>query len=213
MVIATVHEDPIRSGPHLNRSGLVRLVARPQLALLAISPAPQRTTKFSHHRPLFPLSSHYLSPPKDPKLPRLTLLYGDITTARVDALVNAWNRNFIPHWLLIPQGGAGALRRRAGSAPFREVRRAGLLPLGGLVKTGPGRLADVGCILHVAALHATWRSSARAIELSAAAIFRHAADHELDSLAIPLLGSGTGGVDPTDSFRILRDAWRAAPRQ
>ncbi len=146
-------------------------------------------------------------------MPRLTLLPGDITTARVDALVNAWNRNFIPHWLLIPQGVAGALRRRAGSAPFREVRRAGLLPLGGIVETGPGRLTDVGCILHVAALHATWRSSGRAIELSAAAIFRHAADREFDSLAIPLLGSGTGGVDPAASFRILHDAWRAAPRR
>ena len=144
-------------------------------------------------------------------LRRLTLVQGDITAAQVDVLVNAWNRNFIPYWLLIPQGVAGALRRRAGRVPFREVGRAGLLPLGGLVETSSGELSEVGAIFHVAALHAYWRSSERAVELAAAEVFRRAELRGVESLAIPLLGSGTGGVDPAASFRIIQKAWRDGP--
>lgn len=144
---------------------------------------------------------------------RLTLHCGDITDAHVEVLVNAWNRNFIPHWLLIPQGVAGALRRRAGSGPFKEVRRAGLLPLGGVAETGAGRLENVDRIFHVAALHAYWSSSPKAVELSAAEVFRKAEVSDVKSLAIPLLGAGTGGVDPGVSFRIICDAWRHCERR
>lgn len=144
---------------------------------------------------------------------RLTLHCGDITNAHVEVLVNAWNRNFIPYWLLIPQGVAGALRRHAGSGPFKEVRRAGLLPLGGVAETGAGRLENVDRIFHVAALHAYWSSSQKAVELSAAEVFRKAEVSDAKSLAIPLLGAGTGGVDPAVSFRIIRDAWRCCERR
>jgi O-acetyl-ADP-ribose deacetylase (regulator of RNase III) len=44
---------------------------------------------------------------------------GDLLDQRVDAIVNAWNRNIIPWWLLLPQGVSGAIKRRAGTAPFR----------------------------------------------------------------------------------------------
>ena len=145
-------------------------------------------------------------------MPRLLLLQGDITTARVDVLVNAWNRNVIPHWLLLPRGVAGALRRRAGPEPFREVRRAGLLPLGGVAETGAGRLEGVGRIFHAAALHAYWTASEKAITLAATEVFRRAADTGAQSLAIPLLGAGTGGVDPEASFEIIRDAWQQTPK-
>ena len=48
---------------------------------------------------------------------------GDLLDQNVDVIVNAWNRNIIPWWLLLPQGVSGAIKRRAGTAPFREVRR------------------------------------------------------------------------------------------
>ena len=48
---------------------------------------------------------------------------GDLLDQDADALVNAWNRNIIPWWLLLPQGVSGALKRRAGTAPFRELAR------------------------------------------------------------------------------------------
>jgi O-acetyl-ADP-ribose deacetylase (regulator of RNase III) len=42
---------------------------------------------------------------------------GDLLDHGVDAIVNAWNRNLIPWWLLLPHGVSGALKKRAGIAP------------------------------------------------------------------------------------------------
>src|ERR1051325_5052741 len=55
----------------------------------------------------------------------IVLVDGDLLNQSVDAIVNAWNRNLLPWWLLLPQGVSGAIKRRAGTAPFRELRRHG----------------------------------------------------------------------------------------
>ena len=83
------------------------------------------------------------------------IVHGDLLDQDVDVIVNAWNRNFIPWWLLLPQGVSKAIRRRAGTQPFREVARAGLLPVGGAVLTSAGRLPYRG-IIHVAGINAFW---------------------------------------------------------
>jgi len=83
---------------------------------------------------------------------------GDLLDQPVDAIVNAWNRNIIPWWLLIPQGVSGAIKRRAGRAPFREVARHGRIPLGQAVATSAGRL-PFKLIIHVAGINMLWRAS------------------------------------------------------
>ena len=45
--------------------------------------------------------------------------------------VNAWNRNLIPWWLLLPQGVSGAIKRRGGCERLRELSRKVVLLLGG----------------------------------------------------------------------------------
>jgi hypothetical protein len=65
---------------------------------------------------------------------------GDLLDQDVEVIVNAWNRNIIPWWLLLPQGVSGAIKRRAGYEPLRELARHGPIPLGGAVQTGAGRL-------------------------------------------------------------------------
>jgi hypothetical protein len=64
---------------------------------------------------------------------------GDLLDQDVEVIVNAWNRNLFPWWLLLPQGVSGTIKRRAGLAPFRELRRFGLLPLGGAVLTSAAK--------------------------------------------------------------------------
>lgn len=59
----------------------------------------------------------------------VTVVLGDLLDQDVDVLINAWNRNLIPWWLLIPQGVAGAIKRPAGTKPFRELARHGVLAL------------------------------------------------------------------------------------
>jgi len=34
----------------------------------------------------------------------ITVVEGDLLDQDVDVIVNAWNRNIIPWWLLLPQG-------------------------------------------------------------------------------------------------------------
>lgn len=58
---------------------------------------------------------------------QLHVVQGDLVDQDVDVIVNAWNRNVIPWWLLIPQGVSRAIKRRAGTTPFRQLRRVSTL--------------------------------------------------------------------------------------
>jgi O-acetyl-ADP-ribose deacetylase (regulator of RNase III) len=68
----------------------------------------------------------------------VTIVDGDLLDQDVDVIVNAWNRNIIPWWLLIPQGVSGAIKKRGGLQPFRELGRMGAIPLGHAVETSAG---------------------------------------------------------------------------
>ncbi|MDG3002638.1 macro domain-containing protein [Paludisphaera mucosa] len=132
----------------------------------------------------------------------LEIVEGDLLDQPVEAIVNSWNRNVIPWWLLLPQGVSGAIKRRAGLAPFRELARLGPIPLGGAVATTAGRL-PFKAIIHVAGINLVWRASEASIRDSA----RHAVDLAdqlgLRSLATPLIGAGSGGFDPDRAERIM----------
>jgi O-acetyl-ADP-ribose deacetylase len=136
----------------------------------------------------------------------LYLVCGDISDAQTEGIVNAWNRNFIPYWLLIPQGVSKALKKRGGTAPFRELRRHGLLDVGAAVATSAGDL-PARCIIHAAALHAHWRASERSVELAARNAFALATELGLRDLSIPLLGAGTGGLSAETSLRLIERVW------
>jgi O-acetyl-ADP-ribose deacetylase (regulator of RNase III) len=120
------------------------------------------------------------------------LVTGDLLNQDVEAIVNAWNRNIIPWWLLLPQGVSGAIKKRAGYQPFREVAKYGSIPLGGAVLTSAGRLSYKG-IIHVAGISMWWRSSEHSIRESCRNAIRIARKHSFASIAFPLIGAGTGG--------------------
>src|SRR5512132_2785133 len=89
---------------------------------------------------------------------RIKVVEGDLLDQDVDVIVNAWNRNIIPWWLLLPQGVSGAIKRRAGLEPFRELARHGPMPLGSAVLTSAGKLPHKA-IIHVAGINILWRAS------------------------------------------------------
>jgi O-acetyl-ADP-ribose deacetylase len=122
------------------------------------------------------------------------VVVGDLLDQPVEAIVNAWNRNIIPWWLLLPQGVSGAIKKRGGTAPFREVGRHGAIPLGHAVVTGAGRL-PFKCIIHVAGINMLWRASEQSIRDCVANALRVAREHAVRSLAMPLIGAGSGGFD------------------
>ncbi len=137
-------------------------------------------------------------------------LKGDLLVQDVDAIVNPWNRNFIPWWLLLPQGVSGAIKRAGGTRPFTEVRRHGLLNLGQAVATTAGKL-PFQAIIHVAGLHASWVASERSIRLSTTNALRLAMEMELNSLAFPIIGGGTGGAQVQQAAGWMREVIAAEP--
>ena len=133
---------------------------------------------------------------------------GDLLDQRVDAIVNAWNRNIIPWWLLLPQGVSGAIKRRAGYQPFRELARAGPMPLGSAVVTSAGRLPYQG-IIHVAGINMLWRASEQSIRDSVRNALARAREHGFHSLAFPIIGAGSGSFDEARVLEVMREALEA----
>lgn len=136
------------------------------------------------------------------KLMEVLIVHGDLVKQPVEVIVNAWNRNVLPWWLLLPQGVAGAIKRQAGSAPFREVGRHGPIPLGGAVLTSAGKLPYRG-IIHVAGINLLWRASERSICDSVRNAMAVVSDQGFRSVAFPVLGSGSGGFSEERALELM----------
>lgn len=135
----------------------------------------------------------------------LKLVSGDLLDQDVEVIVNAWNRNIIPWWLLLPQGVSGAIKRRAGYELFKELGRLGPIPVGGAVQTGAGRL-PYKAIIHVAGISMFWVSSEQSIRDSVRSAMAIADASGYRSIAFPLIGAGTGGRKEEDVESIMRAA-------
>jgi O-acetyl-ADP-ribose deacetylase len=137
--------------------------------------------------------------------PRIT--YGDLLDQDVEVIVNAWNRNIIPWWLLLPHGVSGAIKRRGGYQPFREVGRLGPIPLGGAVMTSAGRL-PYKAIVHVAGISMFWRSTRKSIQGSVLSAMEIVNGHGFASVAFPVIGAGAGGFDEEGAVELMLEAFR-----
>jgi O-acetyl-ADP-ribose deacetylase (regulator of RNase III) len=132
------------------------------------------------------------------------VVQGDLLDQDVDVIVNAWNRNIIPWWLLLPQGVSGAIKRRGGYAPFIELSKHGAIPLGEAVLTRAGKL-PFKAIIHVAGISMWWRSSERSVRDSCVNAIKLADEHAFGSIAFPLIGAGTGGGSAHRVLDMMKD--------
>jgi len=137
---------------------------------------------------------------------RPSIVVGDLLGQPVEVIVNAWNRNVIPWWLLIPQGVSGAIKRRAGYRPFIEVGRAGAIPLGGAVITAAGRL-PFKAIIHVAGINMLWRATTESIQGSVRSAMALVADRGYVSVAFPIIGAGSGGFHEQRALDLMLEAF------
>ena len=133
----------------------------------------------------------------------LSVVDGNLLDQDVDTIVNAWNRNIIPWWLLLPQGVSGAIKKRGGLAPFRELGRMGAIPLGNAVETSAGKL-PFKSIIHVAGISMLWRSSERSIRDSVRNAMEIASEKGYNSIAMPLIGAGTGGGNRERVLQLIQ---------
>jgi O-acetyl-ADP-ribose deacetylase (regulator of RNase III) len=133
---------------------------------------------------------------------RVMVVDGDLLEQQVDLIVNPWNRNIIPWWLLLPQGVSGAIKRRGGTGPFKQLSKHGPIPLGGAVLTSAGRLPFKG-IIHVAGINLLWRASDRSIRDSVRNAMDVAKAQDVQSIAFPLIGTGSGGFNRGRASTIM----------
>jgi len=136
----------------------------------------------------------------------LRVVQGDISTFQGDAVVNAANNH-----LRMGSGVAGALLAAGGGTIQDEcdtlVRRHGPLEVGEAAITGAGRLG-VKYVIHAAAMgdHPPTPESIRSAVRSALEL---AVEHDVTSLALPVLGSGVGGFPFDEAARIMVEEVRA----
>ena len=128
----------------------------------------------------------------------------DLFDLPVEAIVNPWNTNRVPRWLLRPGGVSGQLRRRAGTTVFRELARTGPLALGQAVVTEGGNLDQT--IIHVAVIGPLQRARPETVETCMTSAVRCALDRGITSIATPLLGAGHGHLKPAGAHLALHRA-------
>ncbi len=133
---------------------------------------------------------------------QVTIVEGDLLDQKVEVIVNAWNRNVIPWWLLWPQGVSGAIKRAGGTEPFKEIAKGGSMPLGSARLSGPGKLS-FRAIIHVAGIDLLWRSSESSIRDSVKNAMALVNEQGFKSVAFPVIGAGSGSFDTDKALALM----------
>jgi O-acetyl-ADP-ribose deacetylase (regulator of RNase III) len=99
---------------------------------------------------------------------------------------------------------SGAIKKRGGFGPFRELSRQGAIPLGQAVLTHAGRLPFKG-IIHVAGINMLWQASERSIRASVRCAMRIVDEHGFVSVAFPVIGAGSGRFNTEKALELMLD--------
>jgi O-acetyl-ADP-ribose deacetylase len=118
---------------------------------------------------------------------RIVLRQGDLTEARVDAIVNAANND-----LLLGGGVAGAIRTKGGPSIQEECSRIGPVRIGEAAITGAGKL-PARHVIHAASMRLGGRTSEQGLRDATRNALQCADDHGLRSIAFPAIGTGIAG--------------------
>ncbi len=138
-----------------------------------------------------------------PAAPTLEVIEGDITRLAVDVIVNAANNH-----LWMGGGVAGAIRRAGGEIIEREAMAKGPVEVGDAVATGAGRL-PARHVIHGAVMGQDLKTNADLIRQTTRRCLEVADNLGCASIALPALGTGTGGFPIDECARLMVGAARA----
>lgn len=115
---------------------------------------------------------------------------GDISQAKVDAVVNAANNH-----LWMGAGVAGALKRAGGSEIESEAVAKGPVEIGETVVTTGGKL-HAKYVIHAAVMGQDLRTDQSKIAMATKNSLIRVRELGISSVAFPALGTGVGGFPP-----------------
>jgi O-acetyl-ADP-ribose deacetylase len=132
---------------------------------------------------------------------------GDITTADVEAIVNAANSQ-----LWMGGGVAGAIKRAAGSIVEQEAMAQGPIQPGEAVATSAGALLlPIRWVIHAATMGPDLQTSEELVRMATASALAKAAEIGATSIALPAMGTGVGAFPMDRAAAVMvGEAKRAA---
>jgi O-acetyl-ADP-ribose deacetylase (regulator of RNase III) len=137
----------------------------------------------------------------------IELYRGSITDldGEVEALVNAANTH-----LWMGAGVAGAIKEKGGREIEKEAINKGPIPLGEAVATAAGKLR-CKFVIHAAGMEPGGRATVESVRDSTRNSLLRAEELGLESIALPAIGTGVGGLSLEEAARIqIEEARRFA---
>jgi O-acetyl-ADP-ribose deacetylase (regulator of RNase III) len=129
--------------------------------------------------------------------PAIKIIQGDITTAKVDAIVNAANNH-----LWMGAGVAGAIKRAGGKIIEDEAVAKGPIPVGSAIETTSGNLS-AKYVIHAAVMGQDLVTNERYIRDATRSVLELCEKLQLNSVAFPALGTGVGGFPMDKCAEIM----------
>jgi O-acetyl-ADP-ribose deacetylase (regulator of RNase III) len=129
--------------------------------------------------------------------PRIVIIAGDLVEQDVDAIVNAANND-----LVLGGGVAGAIRKRGGPAIQDECTAVGRVSVGEAAITTGGEL-PARYVIHAASMSLGGRTTAASLRSSMTHVFRLARTNDVQTMAIPAVGTGIAGFPMDECARIM----------
>ena len=132
------------------------------------------------------------------------MIEGSILHAGAEVIVNAANSHGI-----MGGGVAGVIKRAAGVTVEQEAIRQAPIPVGQAVLTSGGQTKFKGIIHAPTMPEPGIRIPAENVARATGAALALADERGFTSIALPGMGTGVGGVDPTDAARQMVRAIRS----
>ena len=136
--------------------------------------------------------------------PRVVIITGDIAAQEVDAIVNAANNE-----LVLGAGVAGAIRRAGGPSIQDECDAHGPVKVGQAAITGAGALR-ARYVLHAASMALGGRTTRESLRSSMEHVFRLAHEHNIETIAVPAVGTGIAGFPIDECGRVMAEVLHSA---
>jgi len=133
---------------------------------------------------------------------KIHIAQGDITTYRLDAIVNAANNA-----LLLGGGLAGAISRSGGPTIQQQCTRHGPIEVGQAAITGAGEM-PAKYVIHQASMRLGGKTTGEALRSSTAAVLKLAEEHDVKTLGFPATGTGIAGFGLKQCAEIMLDEVR-----